>query len=93
MERLLKIVEQKALLARVMNRFPEPGRLAVQIGPEIPEVSLSDFSLVRIPFAWEGRVVGSLGVLGPTRMDYERVVSLVNHLALALQENLSRLES
>ncbi len=92
MECLLKIVEQKALLARLMNRFAEPG-LAVQIGSEIPEVSLRDFSLVRIPFAWEGRMVGSLGVLGPTRMDYERVVSLVNHLAMMLKENLGRLES
>jgi heat-inducible transcriptional repressor len=92
MERLLKIVEQKSLLARVMNRFPEPGGLAVQIGSEIPEIALKDFSLVRVPFAWEGRVVGSLGVLGPTRMDYERIVSLVSHLAQALKENLGRLE-
>ena len=48
---------------------------------------------MRIPFAWEGRMIGSLGVLGPTRMDYERVVSLVNHLAMMLKENLGRLES
>lgn len=93
MERLLKIVEQKALLTRLMGGFSEPGRLAIQIGPEIQEISMRDFSIVKIPFAWEGRVVGSLGVLGPTRMDYDRVVSLVSHLALALRENLIRLES
>jgi heat-inducible transcriptional repressor len=49
----------------------------VRIGTENEQEALRDCSLVLAPFAVEGDVTGTVGVLGPTRMDYQRALAAV----------------
>jgi len=90
MERMLRLVGAKGPLAKAMERrWSAPG-LAIEIGRELPEPQLKGLSFVRVPFRFQGRVAGSLGVLGPTRMAYDRVAGLVRHMAASLEETLER---
>lgn len=88
-EQVLRLVEQKQPLAQVLGRqWAKPG-LIVDIGHEFPEPSLRSFSFVHVPYYYEGKVVGALGVLGPTRMAYDRVAGVVRYIADSLENTLS----
>ena len=89
MEQVLRLVEEKQPLAHILGRsWGKPG-LAVEIGSEFPQAALRNFSFVHIPYYYQGKVVGALGVLGPTRMAYDRVASVVQHMARHLESALS----
>jgi heat-inducible transcriptional repressor len=90
MEQVLRLVEQKQPLAQVLGRqWVKPG-LTVGIGNEFPQASLKAFSFVHVPYYYQGKVVGALGVLGPTRMAYDRVTGVVQHMAQCLETTLSQ---
>lgn len=90
MEQVVNLVEQKQPLARILDRqWARPG-LSVDIGNEIPQSSLKVFSFVHIPYFYKGKVAGVLGVLGPTRMAYDRVAGVVGHMAQYLENTLSK---
>ena len=85
MEQVVRLVEEKQPLAQILGRqWSKPG-LAVEIGREFPQSFLRSFSFVHVPYYYQGQVVGALGVLGPTRMAYDRVAGLVNHMARQLE--------
>jgi heat-inducible transcriptional repressor len=90
MEQVIRLVEEKRPLARMLGRqWSRPG-LAVEIGGEIPQAALKPFSFVHVPYYYQGRVAGALGVLGPTRMAYDRVAGLVRHMAGHLESALNQ---
>jgi heat-inducible transcriptional repressor len=89
MEQVVRLIGEKQPLAQVLGRqWATPG-LAVNIGHEFPQDFMSRFSFVHVPYHFQGKVVGALGVLGPTRMAYDRVAGLVHHLARHLEETLT----
>ena len=89
MEQVVRLVEEKQPLAKILGRqWSKPG-LAVEIGREFPQSFLRSFSFVHVPYYFQGRVVGALGVLGPTRMAYDRVSGLVSHMARQLESTLT----
>ena len=60
------------------------------IGGESGHLSLDECSLVTAPYEVDGQVVGTLGVIGPTRMAYERVIPIVDVTAKLLSSALSQ---
>lgn len=92
MEQVVRLVEEKQPLARILGRqWSNPG-LAVEIGHEFPQSFLRNFSFVHVPYYYQGKVAGALGVLGPTRMAYDRVAGVVRHMALHLEAALTKRE-
>ena len=88
MEKVVRLVEEKKPLAQALGRqWSSPG-LSVAIGREFPEASMREFSFVHVPCHYQGKVVGALGVLGPTRMAYDRVAGAIRHLARRVEESL-----
>ena len=88
MEQLLRLIEEREPLAEALGRqWTNPG-LTVSIGHEFPDTFMKDFSFVHIPYYYQGKVIGAVGVLGPTRMAYDRVAGVVNHLARQLESTL-----
>lgn len=81
LEGVLKVVDDREALAGVLEgRWDEPG-LSVVIGRELGDLRLTACSLVHVPCRFAGGPAGVLGVLGPTRMPYDRVAGLVQHVA------------
>lgn len=79
---LMELTERKDLLAQALNQHAAQG-IVISIGGEHAEPPLVDFSLVTKEYD-AGGVRGTIGVIGPTRMPYERVVALVEYTARLL---------
>ena len=73
---LFRALEEKQQLLSVLERTLEAEELRIFIGAESGIVG-PDLAIVAAPYRLNGEVVGALGVIGPTRMDYSRVVPLV----------------
>jgi heat-inducible transcriptional repressor len=75
---LIELTEQRDLLAQAVGRRDHAGQLKITIGGENDEQVLSDFTLVTAEYR-VGGLKGVIGVIGPTRMPYEKVVSIVDY--------------
>lgn len=85
---LLDELESKEELARLLDRAREGQSMKIFIGSENKLFSLSGSSVIAAPyFGSEGKVVGVVGVIGPTRLNYARVIPMVDYTA----QTLSRL--
>ena len=62
----------------------------IYIGGESHLMLLEDLSLVSAPYKVNGKIVGSLGVIGPSRMSYNRVIPIVDITARLLSNALSK---
>jgi heat-inducible transcriptional repressor len=84
---LLGALEDKTALLDLLERALSAGSVEVSIGTE-HDPRLSDLSVVTAAYSKGAISLGSLGVVGPVRMDYERVISLVDYTARALSRVL-----
>ena len=75
-------IERKADLIRLMELAKQGDGVRIFIGSENRLFSLSGSSIVAAPYAnAQGKVVGVIGVLGPTRLNYGRIIPMVDHTA------------
>lgn len=87
---LLSLLEQESLLASLLAQISKPG-VNVRIGGEISCRAIQDCSMVIAAYEVGGQPIGSLGVLGPIRMDYAKVISVVDYMTRHLSNALERL--
>ena len=80
---LFEMIEEKHQLVELLSRSLEAGGLTVVIGSENPSPDLHPFSLV-ISSYHDGDRTGTVGVIGPTRMRYERAISVVDGVSRAV---------
>ncbi|MGA3168922.1 MAG: heat-inducible transcriptional repressor HrcA [Terriglobia bacterium] len=82
-KQLLKTLEEKAKLVRILGaclQTPEAG-VRILIGRENSEKQMQHCALIVAPLHYRNRAVGALGVVGPTRMEYDRAISTVDYVA------------
>ena len=89
MRSLFRTLEEKSRLVEMLNRILEGGGVQVVIGRENPVSDLTDLSVVASTYGAGDRVMGTVGIVGPTRMEYARAIALVEHLAQVLTRLLS----
>lgn len=89
LRRLFDLFEQKASLAQLLEASAQGQGVQIFIGGESALVPIEELSVVAAPYEIDGRVVGTLGVIGPTRMAYERVIPIVDITAKLLSTVLS----
>jgi heat-inducible transcriptional repressor len=77
MRELLRLTEGRDLLKQALDTRRQRG-LSITIGSENPDTRLSDFTLVTSSYE-AGALKGVIGVMGPTRMPYDKIISLVEH--------------
>ncbi len=78
LKNLISLTEERDLLAQAVGTREHRGRLRITIGEENDETMLSDFTLVTAEYRI-GDLQGVIGVIGPTRMPYEKVVTIVDY--------------
>jgi heat-inducible transcriptional repressor len=86
---LFDLFEQKTTLAQLLELSGRAAGVQVFIGSESGIATLDECSVVTAPYEVDGQVVGTLGVIGPTRMAYERVIPIVDITAKLLSSALS----
>jgi len=87
---LLQALESAEELAGSIREDLRRRGITVRIGREMPAEGLEACSYVAAPFALGGQVLGGIGVLGPTRMDYRRIIALVDGMAESVTGTLGR---
>jgi len=87
---LLRTLEEKDLVVRLLERTLSAPGICVFIGAEANLADLTDVSVVAAPYGADGRPLGTVGVIGPSRMNYSRVIPLVDFTAEMIGEALGK---
>jgi heat-inducible transcriptional repressor len=85
---LFRAFEEKATMVKLLDKLVEPKGVQIAIGSESQVQEMEDCSLITSTYGCGGRVWGALGVIGPRRMNYSRVIPLVDYTAKLLTEVL-----
>ncbi len=88
MKALFKTFEEKYMMMTLVDKGLDSHGVQVFIGSENAVLGVNDLSLVLANYRCGGQTYGTLGVLGPTRMEYARVIPLVDHVATLLGQFL-----
>jgi heat-inducible transcriptional repressor len=90
LRRAFDMFEQKAQLLRLMESSAKAEGVRIYIGGESQFVPVEELSVVSAKYEMDGQVVGTLGVIGPTRMHYERMIQIVDLTSKLLTNALSQ---
>jgi heat-inducible transcriptional repressor len=90
LRRLFDLFEQKTQLLEMLETSERAEGVKIFIGGESQLVPLDECSIVTAPYEVDGQVVGTVGVIGPTRMAYERVIPIVDVTAKLVSSALSQ---
>ena len=89
LRRAFDLFEQKAQLLRLLETSSRAEGVRIYIGGESQVVPYEELSVVSAPYEVDGQVVGTLGVIGPTRMPYDRMIQIVDITARLVSNALS----
>ena len=90
LRRLFEVFEQKTSLLHLLDLSQRAHGVHLFIGGESGIAPLDECSIITAPYEVDGRVIGTLGVIGPTRMAYERVIPIVDVTAKLLSNALTQ---
>lgn len=89
LRKLFDLFEQKAQLMRLLDVSSRAEGVRIYIGGESQVVPYHELSVVTAPYEVDGQVVGTLGVIGPMRMPYEKMIQIVDITAKMVSSALS----
>ncbi|SIQ15312.1 heat-inducible transcription repressor HrcA [Janthinobacterium sp. TND4EL3] len=89
LRQMFDMFEQKTGLMQLLDVSSKATGVQIFIGGESNLVPMDEMSVVTAPYEVNGKIVGTLGVIGPTRMAYERVIPIVDITAKLLSNALS----
>ncbi len=90
LRQLFELFERKTALLQLMEAGNRAEGVKIFIGGESGLAPLDDCSIITAPYHANGEVIGTLGVIGPTRMAYERIIPIVDVTARLLSSALSQ---
>ncbi len=89
---LLRMFEEKNRLIKILTEClgtPSQQPVSIRIGAENSLPSLSRCTLITSHYGYENQIVGSIGVVGPVRIEYARMIGIVNYVARLLEQSLA----
>lgn len=89
LRRAFDLFEQKTQLLRLLDVSSRAEGVRIYIGGESQVVPFEELSVVSAPYEVDGQVVGTLGVIGPTRMPYDRMIQIVDITSKLVSNALS----
>ncbi|GAB3430608.1 heat-inducible transcriptional repressor HrcA [Giesbergeria sinuosa] len=89
LRRAFDLFEQKTQILRLLDVSQQAEGVRIYIGGESQVVPFEELSVVSAPYEVDGQVVGTLGVIGPTRMPYDRMIQIVDITSRLVSNALS----
>jgi heat-inducible transcriptional repressor len=89
LRRAFELFEQKTQLMRLLDISSQAAGVRIFIGGESQVVPFEELSIVSAPYEVDGQVVGTVGVIGPTRMAYDRMIQIVDITSKLVSNALS----
>lgn len=90
LRRMFELFEQKTQLMRLLDTSSQAEGVQIYIGGESQVVPFEELSVVSAPYQINGQIVGTLGVIGPTRMAYDRMIEIVDITSRLVSNALSQ---
>jgi heat-inducible transcriptional repressor len=90
LRRLFDLFDQKTTILHLLDLSQRAHGVQIYIGGESGVAPLDECSVITAPYEVNGQVIGTLGVIGPTRMAYERVIPIVDITAKLLSNAMSQ---
>jgi heat-inducible transcriptional repressor len=90
LRKLFDLFEHKTQLMRLLDVSSRAEGVRIYIGGESQVVPFEELSVVSAPYVVDGQIVGTLGVIGPTRMAYERMIQIVDITSRLVSNALSQ---
>lgn len=90
LRRMFELFEQKTQLMRLLDTSSRAEGVQIYIGGESQFVPFEELSVVSAPYQVNGQIVGTLGVIGPTRMAYDRMIEIVDITSRLVSNALSQ---
>lgn len=87
---ILDLFQETPTMLKMMTSASSPGGIQVRIGTENGHEAFANCSLITATYAIDGEAVGTIGLLGPTRMEYARVIGILDILSKDLSRFLSK---
>ena len=87
-KKIIELFEKKTALLQLLEKSHHSSGMQIFIGEESGYQALDECSIVTAPYQSDGEVIGILGVIGPTRMAYERVIPIVDITAKMLSKSI-----
>ena len=87
-KKIIELFEKKTALLQLLEKSHQSSGMQIFIGEESGYQALDECSIVTAPYQSDGEVIGILGVIGPTRMAYERVIPIVDITAKMLSKSI-----
>ena len=92
LRKLFDLFEQKAQLMRLLDVSSQAEGVRIYIGGESQVIPYQELSVVTAPYEVDGQVVGTLGVIGPMRMPYEKMIQIVDITSKLVSSALSHIK-
>jgi heat-inducible transcriptional repressor len=89
LRRAFELFEQKTQILRLLDFSSKAEGVRIYIGGESQVVPFEELSVVSAPYEVDGQVVGTLGVIGPTRMHYDKMIQIVDITSKLVSNALS----
>ncbi len=89
LRRAFDLFEQKTQIMRLLDISDQAEGVRIFIGGESQIVPFEELSVVSAPYEVDGQIVGTLGVIGPTRMPYDRMIQIVDITSRLVSNALS----
>jgi heat-inducible transcriptional repressor len=86
--KIVEIFEKKSALLQLLEKSHRADGIQIFIGEESGYQALDECSVITAPYEADGEILGMLGVIGPTRMAYERVIPIVDITAKLLSNSI-----
>ena len=91
MRALLNAFEEKSILLKILDKAMESQGLQVLIGSENELQEMEGLSFILSSYSRDRSILGSLGVVGPTRMNYFTIIPIVDYIAKLLGDHLEEM--
>lgn len=85
----LNVLNSKEVVSDVMNSEIDQD-INVYIGAESEKEELKNFSLITFNHLIEGKDIGTIGIIGPTRMDYSKVITVMKYISKKLNDDFKK---
>jgi len=89
---IIEMIENKDVIIHLMDqRKKEDGQISISIGSENEDVQFEDYSLITKEYNM-GELSGTIGIIGPKRMEYSKMVAAITYVAESLTKEINRVK-
>ena len=88
-KKIIEVFEKKTALLNLLDKSYQADNMQIFIGQETGYQALDECSVITAPYHANGEVLGTIGVIGPTRMAYEKVIPIVDITAKLLSNSIN----